>query len=43
MTEVLHNLLNNPKRLQDLSNLALTRSKHFSWEKAAKETIEVYS
>lgn len=43
MTEVLKNLINRPERLEELANLALSRSKHFSWQKAAKETTEVYS
>ncbi len=42
MTEVLQNLLTNPIRLEELANLALSRSKHFSWKQAAVETIKVY-
>ncbi len=42
MTEVLQNLLTNPIRLEELANLALSRSKHFSWQQAAAETIKVY-
>ncbi len=42
MTEVLYNLLTNPKRLEDLANLALSRSKHFSWKQAGAETVKVY-
>ena len=42
MIDVLKNLLNNPIRLEELANLALARSKHFSWKKAAEETVEVY-
>lgn len=42
MTDVLFNLLADPKRLEELANLALARSKHFGWKKAAKETIAAY-
>jgi glycosyltransferase involved in cell wall biosynthesis len=42
MTDVLFNLLNKPERLEELANLALSRSQHFSWKKAAVETMEVY-
>ncbi len=42
MTETLKNLIEKPSRLEELANLALSRSKHFSWNKAAKETMEVY-
>ncbi|MEJ0021043.1 MAG: glycosyltransferase family 1 protein [Candidatus Doudnabacteria bacterium] len=42
MTEVLLNLLNDAKRLEELANLALGRSKHFSWKQAAEQTISVY-
>ncbi|MBX4187443.1 MAG: glycosyltransferase, partial [Candidatus Doudnabacteria bacterium] len=42
MIEVISNLLNRPERLEELANLALARSKHFSWQKAAKETLEAY-
>jgi glycosyltransferase involved in cell wall biosynthesis len=43
MTDVIKGLLDKPERLEELANLALARSKHFSWQKAAKETLEVYS
>lgn len=43
MSDVLFNLLTNEKRLEELANLALSRSKHFSWKKAAEETLEVYN
>ena len=43
MIDVLKNLINKPERLDELANLALSRSKHFSWQKAAKETVEAYS
>jgi glycosyltransferase involved in cell wall biosynthesis len=42
MIDVMKNLLNKPERLEELANLALARSKHFSWKKAAEETMEVY-
>ncbi|MBI4363702.1 MAG: glycosyltransferase family 4 protein [Candidatus Doudnabacteria bacterium] len=42
MTDILESLLNNPKRQEELANLALSRSKHFSWKKAAEETIKLY-
>src|SRR5258708_3981010 len=42
MTDVLKNLINKPERLEKLANLALSRSKHFSWRSAAVETMEVY-
>jgi glycosyltransferase involved in cell wall biosynthesis len=42
MVDVLKKLINNPIRLEELANLALARSKHFSWSKAAAETVEVY-
>ena len=42
MAEVLENLWHNDRRLEELANLALSRSKHFSWKKAAEETINLY-
>lgn len=42
ITDVLFNLLSNDTRLEELANLALSRSKHFSWKKAGEETIKVY-
>ena len=42
MTDVLESVLKNPKRQEELANLALSRSKHFSWKKAGEETINVY-
>ncbi len=42
MTDVIRGLLDNPIKLEELANLALARSKHFSWNKAAKETMEIY-
>jgi glycosyltransferase involved in cell wall biosynthesis len=43
MIEVIKNLVTNERRLEELANLALSRSKHFSWKKAAEETLEVYT
>ena len=43
MTDVIKELINKPERLEELANLALARSKHFSWQKAAAETMEVYA
>ena len=43
MAEVLVNLLRNENRLEELANLALSRAKHFSWKKAAEETILIYN
>ncbi len=42
MTDVIRGLLDNPKRLEELANLALGRSKHFSWKQAAVDTMEIY-
>ncbi|MBI3952471.1 MAG: glycosyltransferase family 4 protein [Candidatus Doudnabacteria bacterium] len=42
MTDVLENLLKNEKRLEELANLGLSRSKHFNWKMAAQETINLY-
>jgi glycosyltransferase involved in cell wall biosynthesis len=42
MTEVLSEVLRNPKRLEDLANLGLARAKHFSWQQAAVETRKIY-
>jgi glycosyltransferase involved in cell wall biosynthesis len=42
MTDVLFSLLKDEKRLEELANLALSRSKHFSWKKAGEETINFY-
>ena len=42
MTDVIADLLKNETRLEELANLALSRSKHFSWQQAATETSEVY-
>jgi glycosyltransferase involved in cell wall biosynthesis len=40
--DVIHKIIDNPKRLEELANLALSRSKHFSWIDAAKQTIRIY-
>lgn len=42
MVDVLYKLLMDEKRIEELANLALSRSKHFSWKKAGSETIKVY-
>jgi len=42
MTDVLLELLKSPKRLEELANLALSRSKFFSWQQAAAETVMAY-
>ncbi len=43
MADVLFSLLKNEERLEELANLALSRSKHFSWKQAGEETIKVYT
>ncbi len=43
MIDVINNLISNPERLEELANLALSRSKHFSWQKAAQEILEIYN
>ncbi|HTL39320.1 MAG TPA: glycosyltransferase family 1 protein [Methylomirabilota bacterium] len=42
MVEVISELLKNETRLEEMANLALSRSKHFSWTQAATDTIKVY-
>jgi glycosyltransferase involved in cell wall biosynthesis len=42
MVDVLGEMLNNPKQLEDMANLSLSRSKHFSWKQAGVETVQVY-
>jgi glycosyltransferase involved in cell wall biosynthesis len=42
MVDVLSGLLPNDHRLEELANLALARSKHYSWKTAAEETIKIY-
>lgn len=42
MFDVINGLVGNSKRLEELANLALGRSKHFSWAAAAAETIKIY-
>jgi glycosyltransferase involved in cell wall biosynthesis len=42
MFDVLKNLVVNENRLEELANLGLSRSKHFSWKQAGEETIKVY-
>ncbi|MEO8065733.1 MAG: glycosyltransferase family 1 protein [Candidatus Doudnabacteria bacterium] len=43
MADVLYRLLQNPQRLEELANLALSRSRHFSWKEAAEQTIKLYN
>ncbi len=43
ISEVISNLLNNPVRLEELANLGLSRTKHFSWTVAARKVLEIYS
>jgi len=42
MVDVLSEILSSPKHLEDMANLSLSRSKHFSWKQAATETVMVY-
>lgn len=42
VVDVLRNVLGDNKRLEELANLALSRSKHFSWKTAAEQTISLY-
>jgi glycosyltransferase involved in cell wall biosynthesis len=42
MFDVLLGTVDNLKKLEDLANGALSRSKHFSWKRAAEETIKAY-
>jgi glycosyltransferase involved in cell wall biosynthesis len=42
MTDVISQILEKPTRLEELANLGLRRVTHFSWKKAAEETINVY-
>lgn len=42
MYDVLSGVVDNLKKLEDLANGALSRSKHFSWKRAAEETIKAY-
>lgn len=42
MFDVIDNVISNENRLEELANAALARSKHFSWAKAATETIKIY-
>jgi glycosyltransferase involved in cell wall biosynthesis len=42
MYDVLSWLINNPRRREELANAGLSRSKHYSWKKAAEETIKAY-
>jgi glycosyltransferase involved in cell wall biosynthesis len=42
MYDVLNSLIPADNRLEELANLGLSRSKHFSWKQAAQETISIY-
>lgn len=42
LAEEMQDLLTNPSRRQVLSAMGLERSKHFTWEKCAAKTLEVY-
>ena len=43
MAEVIEQAASSPKILEILKNKSIGRSKNFSWEKTAKQTIEIYS
>lgn len=43
IADVISGILANPHRSEELANLGLSRTKHFSWKKAAEETIKLYS
>ena len=38
----LHRILTEPRLSDDLRNRGLRRAQHFSWERAARETVELY-
>jgi len=42
LAEEMEDLVTNPARRQLLSAMGLERSKHFTWEKCAAKTLEVY-
>ncbi len=42
LSSMLQNLLNDPVKLQQMSKLGIIQAQKFSWEKAGKETLEVY-
>ncbi|HYC79632.1 MAG TPA: glycosyltransferase family 1 protein [Candidatus Binatia bacterium] len=42
MFDVLSALIVNERRLEELANGGLSRSKHYSWKQAAEETIKIY-
>lgn len=42
MVDVMTEILAKPERLEEMANLALSRSKHFSWKQAAEETVMTY-
>lgn len=43
MKDVLKAILADPKRCEELANLALARVRHFSWKQSAESTINLYS
>ena len=43
LAEKMQELLMNPARRQTLSAMGLQQSKHFTWEKCAAKTLEVYN
>jgi glycosyltransferase involved in cell wall biosynthesis len=43
MADVMINILHNEKHGEELANLGLRRAGHFSWGKAAEETINLYN
>lgn len=42
MADVMETILKDPRRSEDLANLALNRVRHFSWKQAAEQTINIY-
>lgn len=43
LTEGLRLLLSDPERRADLARRGLERTRHFSWERAAEETVAIYN
>lgn len=42
MADVMSQVLSNPQKAEELANAGLRRIRHFSWKKAAEETIKLY-
>ncbi|OGE81175.1 MAG: hypothetical protein A3H72_01930 [Candidatus Doudnabacteria bacterium RIFCSPLOWO2_02_FULL_48_8] len=42
MADVIRDILSDGKKREELANLALSRIRHFSWKKAAEDTIKIY-